>query len=343
MRILIAFFIIFLIIFSGKISTLQKAKYIEVKQNTQKDEVFHGILKANNSTTLSFQSEGRIVFLPYTKGDFIKKNQVIARLDGTLYSIKKNEENAKLNEYFIQKQKQNKYYKRLDVLHKEGAISDNDWENAFYELKTINQQIEMQKEKINYLDKEISYSVLIAPYDGYITQKYLDVGAYSKIGTPIVDFISSTGLQAEVMLDENYVNKVYKNQQVKVIENNNEYSGFVSHIAKSNLSSGGYLVKIALLEFDKSAKEGMSVDVLFNNLNENKIFLPLECIFKKDNDNYVFKIVEIKDNEGKIAEQKIKTGNLIQDKIEVLQGISSGDYIIFGNLSGYYQNQKVKL
>ena len=62
MRILIVIFIFFLIIFSGKISTQQKAKYIEIKQNTQKSEIFHGILKANNSTTLSFQSEEELSF-----------------------------------------------------------------------------------------------------------------------------------------------------------------------------------------------------------------------------------------------------------------------------------------
>ena len=272
MRILVVLIVIFLLLITNSVTPKQKAQYIKLEEFAHGKTVFHGILKANNSTTLSFQSEGRIVFLPYTKGDFIKKNQVIARLDGVLYSIKKNEENAKLNEFIIQKQRQNKYFKRLDVLHKAGAISDNDWENAFYELKAINQRIDAQKQKIKYLDKEISYSVLLAPYDGYITEKYSDVEMYSKVGAPVVDFIASNGLQAEIMVDENFVDKVYQNQIVCVIDNNQQYKGVVSHIAKSNLNSGGYLIKIQLLDYGYTLKEGMGVDVFFNNFEKSFIW-----------------------------------------------------------------------
>lgn len=343
MRILIVLVACFLIVLSVKFSSIPKAHYIKVKKTIQNQTTYSGILKANQSTILSFQSEGRVVFLPYTKGDFIKKNQVIARLDGSLYSIKKNEENAKLNEYIIQKQKQNKYYKRLDVLHKEGAISDNDWESAFYELKTINQQITAQKERIKYLDKEISYSVVLAPYDGYISEKYLDVGAYSKIGSPVVEFIASDGLQVEVMVSENYVNQIQINKEVRIIENGNCYKGIVSHISKSNLNSGGYLIKIALLDFDKAAKEGMGVDIVFDDISENKIFLPIDCVFKKDGKEYVYKIIDINNRHGNIIEQEIKTANLSDNFIEILKGLNEGDFVIKGDLGKYYPNQKVKL
>ena len=342
MRILIVFVLFFLVVLGLNMPFYPKVKFIEIKQNSLMRTVFHGVLKANNSTILSFQSEGRIVFFPYTKGDYIKKNQVIARLDGVLYSIKKNEEIAKLNEYVIQKQKQDKYYRRLDVLHKEGAISDNDWENAFYESKTINQQIKIQKEKINYLEKEISYNVVLAPYNGYISDKFADVGMYSKIGSPVVGFIASEGLQAEFMADENSINKFYKNQELKVIVNNKEYQGVVSHISKSSLNSGGYLIKVQLLNFDKTLNEGASVDIVLD-LEKNKIFIPISCVFKKENQNYVYKIVNLKNGFGRIIEQKIKTGVLLDDKIEILEGLKIGDFVAFGNFDKYYINQKVKL
>ena len=40
--------------------------------------------------TLSFKTNGNIVFIPYSKGDYIKKGQVIARLDGLTCQVKKN-------------------------------------------------------------------------------------------------------------------------------------------------------------------------------------------------------------------------------------------------------------
>ena len=165
----------------------------------QKQTSFHGLVKAQFFSDLSFQSEGRVVFMPYSKDDSVKKGQVLARLDGILYKIRKKEESARLKEALIQYNKTKSYYSRMDVLHKAGAISDNDWEEAYYQLKTNKEQIEIQKEKINYLDKEISYNILLAPYDGYISEKYSQIGEIVKIAQPIVQIMGSDVTRVEIM------------------------------------------------------------------------------------------------------------------------------------------------
>ena len=195
--------------------TIENVDYIKVEKNKQSN-TYKGIVKAKNSATLSFQTQGQIIYFPYTKGDFIKKGNVIAKIDGTFYLIQKNEELAKMQEYVILKNKQKRYYDRLDVLHKEGAISDNDWESAYFELRTLDAQIKMQKEKIKYIDKELSFNAIIAPFDGYIVDKFSDVGSYAQIAKPVVYFISSDGFQVEIMVDENMVNKLKINNIVSL-------------------------------------------------------------------------------------------------------------------------------
>lgn len=72
---------------------------------------------------LSFKTDGNIAFIPYSKGDYIKKGQVIARLDGLLC--------------------------RLD--------------------------------KTNVCD-----CIILAPYSGYIVEKYHNKDDYVKANTPVV-------------------------------------------------------------------------------------------------------------------------------------------------------------
>ena len=46
--------------------------YITVtKSKNTNTKTFHGMIKSQKSSKLSFQTEGRIEFLPYTKGDFV--------------------------------------------------------------------------------------------------------------------------------------------------------------------------------------------------------------------------------------------------------------------------------
>lgn len=342
---LIKHFIIFCIFVSSFGCTnkedLISLDYIKVK-NDFYEKIYYGTIKSQNSSILSFQAEGKINYLPFSKGDFIKKNEVIARLDGTLYSIRKNEEQAKLERFLIEQNKQKSSYKRLNMLHKEGAISDNEWENAYYELKTLDKDIQTQKEKIKYINKEISYNILTAPYDGYIAEKMADIDSYVKVGTPVINFISSSGIQVEIMVDENTINELSLNDVVQIEIQNNIYQGKISHISKSSINSGGYLIKILIDVTSDFLKEGMSAIVKINS--KNKITtLPLNCIFEKNNQKFVYKIINVKDKIGEIKKENITTGKIINNEIEIIKGIKKDDIIIIGNFPKIPKNKKVRL
>lgn len=303
--------------------TTQDLNYIKIEKiNTKKE--YQGIIKAQNSADLSFQSEGRITYLPYTKGDFVKKGTPIAKINSELYLIKKSEEQAKLQEYIIQQEKLKNNYSRLDTLHKAGAISDNDWENAYFELKTTGQQIKTQKEKINYINKELSYNTIFAPFDGYISEKFSDVDSYAKIGSPIIRLINSDGLQAEITVGQNDINNIKLNGTAIIVAQDKIYQGLITHISKSSLNSGGYLVKISIKDSTKNLKEGMSAKVNLNLQNINSFFLPLESIFEIENKTFVYKVSDM----GKIQKIQVEIGNVIENKAEIISGIKQGDLII---------------
>lgn len=346
MKFIKIFLILVVLIFLCACSDVQKitqVDYIKISDNSIVKKEFHGIIKAKNSSMLSFQSEGRIIYLPYSKGDFVKKGNVIARLDGELYAIKKNEEQAKLRQYEIQQNKQKSFYDRLNILHKEGAISDNDWESAYYELKNIAAQIKLQKEKIKYISKEISYNIIVAPFDGYIGEKLLDVDSYAKIGSPVVNFISSDGVQVEIMVDENIINSFKIGDEVLIKVLNANYQGKIAHISKSSLNAGGYLVKILLNEMTNILKEGMSAQVEVFLANNNIHMLPLDCVFENNNQKYVYKVVNIKNNIGNIEKKNIKTGMVMDNEIEVLEGVDSDDIVVLNYDESKIKNNKVKL
>ena len=346
MRILkLIFILVFSIFLFGctKYENLDDLNHIKITIPKYENKIFHGVVKSSNSANLSFQTEGKITYFPFADGDFIKKGQTIAKLDGTLYEIRKKEETNRLKQYIIQENKQKSYYHRLDLLHKEGAISDNDWESAYYELKVLAEQIQTQKEKINYLNKELEYNKVTAPYDGYIAKKYQSLGAIAKIATPIAFFISSEGFLVDIMVDENTVNKLKINDSAKIKILDKNYQGNIAHIAKTDMNFSGYIVKVKIKNTTNYLKEGMSADVWFNFQNEEKLFIPIEYIFEENNQKYVYKISNIKENTGEIEKTKITTGKIINNDIEILNGLQNEDIII----SNYnYQNldhKKIKL
>ncbi len=342
------FLILFLIIGSiaafNDIKAQKPSMLIKVSAvKNETDKKFHGTVISQFTTDLSFQSEGRINYIPYSKGDYVKKGQVLARLDGILYKIKKNEEQARLKENQIQYNKAQSYFKRMDILHKEGAISDNDWEEAYFNLRTTGENIKIQKEKLNYLNKEISYNMITAPYDGYIFEKYAQVGAYAKIGEKVLTIIGTNKTQVEVMVDSDTINLIDISKAVTVEHDNNKYQGKIKHISKSSIGAGGYLVKIELNNLEPQLKDGMGIDALIPLNNNSIVLVPLDSVFEFENNKYVYKIVNIKDSVGEVKKEKVETGDILENEIEILKGLNKNDFIVTNEIEKIKPDIKVKI
>ena len=325
----------------NKQKTLSSIRIVPVKNENYKS--FHGIVKSQNTINLSFQTEGRIDYLPYSKGDFIKKGQVLARLNGVLYKIKKNEEQARLQDTIIQYNKAKSYYKRMDILHKEGAISDNDWEEAYYNLKTTSEQIKIQKEKLNYLEEEISYNIIVAPFDGFIAEKYTEAGQYIKIGEKVLTVMNTKKTQIDIMVNSDNINKIKLNENIIAKKNNKSYQGRIKRISKTSRYEGGYLVNIELDELIPDLKDGMSIDVNVP-INDNKIALiPLNSVFEMNNNKYVYKVINIKNGIGEIQKEKVETGNIEENEIEITKGLNTNDYIVADETEIIEPTEKIKV
>ena len=316
-----------------KISNTNSSNYLE----------FYGNVKSQKIADLSFESNGKITFIPYQKGDFIKKGQVIARLDGELYKIQRKEQLALLNSAKIKKDRSQIYFKRMDILHNSGAISDNDWEEAYYNYKNYTQEMQAQKEKLAYLNKQISYNIITAPYDCYISEKYKESGSYASIGDPIVRVIAKGDTQIEIMVDSNIVNKLKLNEKIIAKYNNKDYFGSIKHVSNTSTNDGGYLVKIVLDKNYQNLKDGMTLNVYIPQKEKYSAKIPLTGIVFEDNEKWVYKITDIKDNIGTIKKEKITIGTISNNEAQITSGLNENDIIISKDTDRIKPNSKVRL
>jgi len=319
----------------------ENTKFLTI-QKEENTHVFYGIVKSQTVSNLSFETEGKIEYLPYTKGDFVQKGEIIAKLNGELYNIKKREQQNRVQNARIKLEQLKSNYERMDILHKEGAISDNDWEDAYYSLKSQEQEIEIEKAALNYINKEISLNTLKAPYSGYIEEKFANIGAYAKIGQPILTLISNTQTQIEAIIQSEYINKLYLNQKVTIKKDNINHSGKITHISTVSSKSGGYIVKIYLDKIDHSLKDGMSVDVIIPFKDEEKILIPLNALQEENNKEYVYLVLNKNKNYAELKKRAVNSKPYDFEKIEIKSGLKKDDVILLNNFD-QIKHSKIKL
>ncbi|MBC2850992.1 efflux RND transporter periplasmic adaptor subunit [Cetobacterium sp. 8H] len=131
----------------------------------------------------------------YLKYESLFEKNYINKLD---YNIKKN---AFINSETLLKNSEN----NLKTLEKTGATYKAALENT-----------KAARDALTALNKTLLKYYIYAPYNGYITARYVEVGQSVAPYTEMFDVSSNTDKIVSINLDEKYINRVQINSQIKI-------------------------------------------------------------------------------------------------------------------------------
>ena len=84
---------------------------------------------------------------------------------------------------------------RIQGLQKKGIVSDNEAENKLAEVKSEEAKMEAAKAQMASTDVEFQDTVQRAPFDGEISERYLDPGAFVRPGSFILSVVNRTRIR----------------------------------------------------------------------------------------------------------------------------------------------------
>jgi len=174
--------------------------------------------------------------------------------------------------------------------------------------------------KLEEIDEKIKDTYVIAPYNGILSDRKVAPGEFVTSGN-IIFKLSSTIQEAELVVPEKYISKLYKKQKAKFYFPYIEKTvpGWIAKIVpvKSQLT-GRYT---AIARFDKVIKN--FADGLFCKCSviveekEDVLKLPIDAIITYENKDYVFKVIK-QNNKYFVKQIRIITGLKTINEIEIL-------------------------
>jgi RND family efflux transporter MFP subunit len=288
----------------------------------------NGFLQASNQLVILSETQGRIVHLFKETGDFVRKGDVIAKVEDK--AIKAMVEAAEAN--VMQQEKDMKRFKRLD---KGNAITKHDVEEARIQLKKAKADLVSAREALRN-------TAITSPVSGYINQKFVSEGQFLTGGTPVCEVVDNSVLKLNVEVSEKDVSKIQRDQSVSVqvpTFPGEEWDGKVSAVAEKADQSMNFKVEITLENGAKNRlRTGMYAEVHIPVPEKQALVIPKECIIGSLEKPVVFVV------EGNLAKKRsIITGEDNNNLISVISGLKEGEQVIYSgqiNLSG---NDKVKV
>ncbi len=219
-------------------------------------------VRSEFEVTLSAQRTGRITELAVREGDRVAKGAVVARLDLTEESVQSESVLAQSAATF---QEAERNYRRAEELHAKGLIAQQELDTSRRAFEVARTQHEAAAEDLKV---RRGYSVIRAPFDGIIANRYAESGELLLPGKQIVMIVDPDRIYVLATIDEVDVGRLRIGQEVQITVDafpGEQFRGRIGRI--SPIVSGGKLetrtadVWIYFAKKDRRLKPGMSADI----------------------------------------------------------------------------------
>ena len=350
-----------------KVYKYSKEQAINVQTDTVRLEsitagyFYTGTFEPNKETKLSSEVQGKINAMYADAGSIVKKGQALIKLDDALLNQQLNSVNVQIqnitSEVDIQLQANQIQIngleddvRRYKILVAADAIQGIQLEKAELQLQTAKNQRSsiMQKSSLKNAEAlraniiaQLNKTTIYAPYNGVVTAKLSEVGAFASPGIPLLQVTDIGQLKFTVNVPESDLSLFnYKNSYEIIADAAPEIKlqGKTSLIGSKANIGNSFTVQFAVNNVSNMAiKSGMFGKLnLRNDTPEQGIVIPASVIVGSENQPQVYQV-----KNGKAVLQNITISKKFENKVAVSAGLKEGDLIVTNGFINLFDGANV--
>jgi RND family efflux transporter MFP subunit len=171
-----------------------------------------GRLVALRAGTVAARIDAPVAEMAVDIGDRVKKGQLLAKLADQRFALDRDQKLAELNaaKAAVETAKARialaeQELKRYADLRNSSAFPKARYEDKLVDVNRLRTEMAEQRAKaeraaanLRLSETNLSYTNIIAPYDGTITRRHSEMGSYLKEGQPVYTMVSDGALEIEV-------------------------------------------------------------------------------------------------------------------------------------------------
>ncbi len=304
-----------------------------VKKDFEHFAEIQGNVEADDLINVTSETPGIILELPWKEGDYIKKGQLVARLD--LEQIKK-----QIAEIDKSLELANIVYERQSRLWEQNIGS----ELQYLEAKNNKERLEKTKETLEY---QLTKAEIHSPVSGVVEVAVLKSGELASPGAPIIQILNPNQLKVVADVPENLLTSVKRGDQVSIQYPalNEEQTARVSQIGRTiDQANRTFEVEVNVGNYKGLLKPNLLAVMLINDYtNEDAVIIPLDVI-QQEVGGKKFVFISVEGDEGEVAKKVyVTTGESYRGSIVITSGLNGGESLIIEGARGLANNEAIEV
>lgn len=305
----------------------------------------NAVLQSDMFAHIRASTTGEIEKIFFKKGDSVKKGDLIIKLknDEQFARLKLAEANlkagiAQLRQTKIRSSSIQKSLERSEKLFSEKVVSESNLDQAKTESQVIQEALNVSEANILQLEAQLRIArslyentLIRAPFDGIISDIFVEIGEYMVLGTPLYDLFNNEKYYFVARFDEVDAAKITTGMKVRLKSDTIQGRmiegrvSWVSPVVSTDLkASRGVEVHFEIDTLEPDMRVGMTfeAEVIIKTKKSVK-YLPSAVIIGKYGEKYVFVV-----NGDVITKKGVESGLSNWERTEILSGVDSSDKVV---------------
>ena len=314
-----------------------------------------GYVVPQRKAALASKITGRLVWLGVEEGSLVKKNQVVARLEGQDAAAAQEQAAANLEQARAELRDAALAYNRHRELLAKGVIARATYDAVLARYDKAAAGVQGAEAALTGARVSLEYTLIRAPFAGVVLTKNADIGdiitpigAAAEAKAAVVTIADMESLQVEADVSEANLGLVKAGQPCEIQLDavpGERFAGVIHMLVPTvDRTKATVMVKVRFLVKDNRILPQMSAKVAFLSravkAEENRPRLAVNqgALVKRGEKEAVFVV-----QGNRVREQSISVGGRIGEAVEVLEGVKAGDRVVLAPPPGLRDGSRIKI
>ena len=298
---------------------------------------FAGMATADDAVNLAFKISGQILSVDVSKGDYVKKGELLARLDPRDVELQKAADRSQFERAKSQ-------YERMQRLLDHEAVSQQEYESARAQYVQAQSAYENSKDLL-------SETNLRAPFGGVIERTYVDTYQRVQSGQTILRLVNPMSTTVEFTMPEKSLPLLFDSTiRFSVTFDNIPNRQFVARLdtyAKTSSDASGFPVSLKIERGEAERyriSPGMTCQVMMHTqgvgVKQSTLVVPLSAIYAPaSGGEYVWRVT----SDGRVKLSPVTLGEVYgRDMVSITSGLAAGAEIVTAGVYKLRDGDSVK-
>ncbi len=321
----------------------------EMTNNTR----FIALVKPLNAVDVKTQVAGAIEEVAFSDGQYVKEGDTLFVIEQDRYKANVSAAKASLTKAEADLKQAKSDYARQKTLHRTKDISTADLEKSESRTAQAEAAVEQAKAALELAEIDLKHTVITAPIAGRIGQVLITKGNYVSLSTPaLARIVQITPVKITFALSDKENLSMRKMLMAKGSQNDRpnlqiELSDksvlplSSEHIFLDNEMDQATATISLYAEYDNKNEllvPNNHVTILWkSNEQRPSLFIPQTAVYNDANGSYVMRAQQ----DNTVVQQYIKTGQTLDNMIEIESGLNEKDTIVLSGGQKLHNGQSI--